>query len=104
MCVLLSLLTKINFVFNITYNLYFSINLILRTTRNARIPTVQRTVPVPMRPLTSDCTVLMRYGQYPSIARTIYGAQPYRISLFCPSRPSIAVDGGAMRSEDNFDI
>ena len=76
MVVLLSLLTKTNFVFDITYNLYFSINLILRTTRNARIPTIQHTVLVPMRPLTSDYTVLIWYGQYPSIVRTIYGAQP----------------------------
>jgi hypothetical protein len=55
--VLLSLLTKNNFVFNITFNLYVSINLILRTTHNARIPTVQRTVVVTMMPFTSDCTV-----------------------------------------------
>ena len=54
-------------------------NLILRTTRNARIPTVQNTVPVPLRPSTSDCTVLIWYGQYPSIARTIYGRTRIRV-------------------------
>ena len=27
---------------------------------------------MPMKPSTSDCTVLIQYGQYPSIACTIY--------------------------------
>ena len=78
MCVLLSLCTKINFVFNITYDLCFSINLILRTTHNAHIPTVQHTIPVPMRPLTSDCMVLIRYGQYPYMG-TVLSPSWYRI-------------------------
>ena len=55
------------------YNLYFSINIILRTTHNVCIPTIQHTIGMPMRPLTSDCTVLIWYGQYLSIASTIYG-------------------------------
>jgi hypothetical protein len=63
------------FCFDIIYNFYFSINHILRTTRNARIPPVQSTVPVPLRP--SAGTVLIQYGQYPSNARTIYGRTVY---------------------------
>ena len=71
---------KICFFFDIIYNLYFSVNPILRTTRNAHIPTVQSAVPVLLRPLTADCTVLIQDGQYPSNTRTIYGygAQPYQ--------------------------
>ena len=89
-----------DFVFDITYNLYFSINLILRTTRNARIPTMQSTVPVPLRRLTSDCMVLIRYGQYPSIARTIYGHT--RIRVWCSALMTTVVHSCTLRNILNF--
>ena len=67
------------FFFDIIYNLYFSVNPILRTTRNAHIPTVQSAVPMPLRPLAADCTVLIWDGQYPSNTRTIYGRTRIRV-------------------------
>ena len=69
------------FFFDIIYNLYFSVNPILRTTHNAHIPTVQSAVPMPLRPLTADCMVLIQDGQYPSNTHTIYGHT--RIQVQC---------------------
>jgi hypothetical protein len=60
-------------------------NPILRTTRNARIPTVQSAIPVPLRPSAADCTILIRDGQYPSNTRTIYGRTRIRVRVLSPS-------------------
>ena len=63
----------------IIYNLYFSVNPILCTTCNARISTVQSAIPMPLRPLAADCTVLIWDGKYSSNACTIYGHTRIRV-------------------------
>ena len=47
--------------------------------RNTRIPTVQKAVPVPLRPSTADCTVLIRDGWHPYNARIMYGRTRIRV-------------------------
>ena len=65
------------FFFDKIFHFLFSVNPILGTTCNARIPTVQSAVPVPLRPSAADWTVLIRDGQYPSNARTIHASFPF---------------------------
>ena len=69
--------------FDIIYNFYFSV---LCTNHNAHLPTIQSTVPVPLRPSAADCMILIQYGQYPSNAHTVYHCtciQVWYLALAC---------------------